>query len=230
MIGAADKRVAPTDRAVANAVAETIARDITVPMPRIDVAVEDGHVTLRGPATGELERHAAENAARRTRGVRSVANRMAHAKRREARNVSTGSLTTSHPPGETTGTSERAPQRLAAPVLAFDLAHEVARLHEQAVWQQGDRNAKTLVKEPDFRLVLIALRAGARMEEHRAAGRISVQTLAGHLRLHTAGTNVDLPVGRLVSLERDVPHDVEAVEESAFLLTIAWQGAHDATG
>jgi quercetin dioxygenase-like cupin family protein len=135
----------------------------------------------------------------------------------------------SHPPGETTGTSERAPQRMAAPVLAFDLAHEVARLHEQAAWQQGDRNAKTLVKEADFRIVLIALRAGARMEEHRAAGRISVQTLAGHVRLHTAGTNVDLPVGRLVSLERDVPHDVEALEESAFLLTIAWQGAHDDT-
>jgi quercetin dioxygenase-like cupin family protein len=135
----------------------------------------------------------------------------------------------SHPPGETTGTSERAPQRMAAPVLAFDLAHEMAQLHEETAWRQGDRNAKTLVKEPDFRIVLIALRAGARMEEHRAAGRISVQTLAGHVRLHTAGTNVDLPVGRLVSLERDVPHDVEAVEESAFLLTIAWQGAHDDT-
>ena len=136
-------------------------------------------------------------------------------------------LSKSHLPGETTGTSERAPQRLAAPVLAFDLAHEVARLHEQAAWQHGNRNAKTLVKEHDFRILLIALRTGARMEEHRAAGRISVQTLVGHVRLHTAGTNVDLPVGRLVSLERDVPHDVEALEESAFLLTIAWQGTHD---
>jgi quercetin dioxygenase-like cupin family protein len=136
---------------------------------------------------------------------------------------------TSHPPGETTGTSERPPQRMASPVLAFDLAHEVARLHEQAAWQHGDRNAKTLVKEADFRVVLLALRAGARMEEHRAAGRISVQTLAGHLRLHTAGSNVDLPIGRLVILERDIPHSVEALDESAFLLTIAWQGVHGDT-
>jgi quercetin dioxygenase-like cupin family protein len=132
----------------------------------------------------------------------------------------------SHPPGETTGTSERAPQRMASPVLAFDLAHEVAQLREQTAWRQGDRNAKTLVKEADFRIVLIALRAGSGMEEHRAAGRISVQTLMGHVRLQTAGTNVDLPVGRLVSVERDVPHTVEALEESAFLLTIAWQGTH----
>ena len=134
-----------------------------------------------------------------------------------------------HPSGETTGTDERAPQRLAAPMLAFDLADETARLHTDQAWQRG-HSAKTLVKEPDFRIVLIALRAGGRLERHQAAGRISVQTLAGHLRLHTPEEIVDLPLGRLVSLERDVPHDVEALEESALLLTIAWPGAHDATG
>ena len=133
----------------------------------------------------------------------------------------------SHPPGETTGTSERAPQRMASTVLAFDLAQEAAQLlREEVGWQHGDRNAKTLVKEPDLRLVLIALRAGGRMAEHRAAGRISVQTLMGHVRLHTAATNVDLPAGRLASLDPYVPHDVEALEESVFLLTISWHGEH----
>ena len=135
-----------------------------------------------------------------------------------------------HPPGETTGTGERPPQQLTGLVLAFDLAREVAQLHREAAWLHGGRNAKTLIKEPDLRVVLVALRAGGRLEEHRAAGRISVQTLAGHVRLHAAGTEVDLPTGRLVSLEREVPHAVEALEESAFLLTIAWQGEHaDAT-
>lgn len=76
MIEKTGEAIAPTDRAVANAVADTIARDIPYPMPHIDVAVEDGHVTLRGAATCDLERHAAENAVRRTRGVRSVANRI----------------------------------------------------------------------------------------------------------------------------------------------------------
>jgi len=133
-----------------------------------------------------------------------------------------------HPAGETTGTDERAPQRLAAPVLVFDLVGETARLHGEHAWQRG-HNAKTLVKEPDLRVVLIALRAGGRLERHQVAGQISVQTLAGCVRLHTPGEIVDLPVGRLASLERDVPHDVEALEESAFLLTIAWPGAHDAT-
>ena len=49
-------------------------------------------------------------------------------------------LSEAHPPGETTGTDERTSQRLAAPVLAFDLADETARLHEERAWQQGERN------------------------------------------------------------------------------------------
>lgn len=138
-------------------------------------------------------------------------------------------LSGAHPPGETTGTDERATQRMAAPVLTFNLADETARLHEEHAWQHGERNAKTLVKESDFRIVLIALRAGARMERHQTAGRISIQVLTGRLRLLIAGERVELPQGALVSLERDVPHDVEALEESVFLLTIGWAGVHGTT-
>ena len=132
-----------------------------------------------------------------------------------------------HLPGETTGTGERLAQHLTGAVLAFDLAHEAAQLRTERAWVQGDRNAKTLVKEASFRVVLIALRLGARMPDHTAAGRISLQTLAGHLRVHAGRETLDVPVGGLVTLEHGLPHDVEAVEASTFLLTIAWQGAHD---
>jgi hypothetical protein len=33
-----------------------------------------------------------------------------------------------------------------------------------------------------------------------------------------------LPTGTLLALDQGLPHDVEALEESAFLLTIAWPG------
>lgn len=130
------------------------------------------------------------------------------------------------PPGETSGSPRRPPQRLAGPLLAFDLADEVTRLRAEETWQHGGRNAKTLVKEPDFRIVLIALRRGGRLDEHRAPARISIQTLAGRLRLRVAERTLELPTGQLVTLERDVAHAVDAVEESAFLLTIAWTGEH----
>jgi len=87
---------------------------------------------------------------------------------------------------------------------------------------QGGRNSKTLVKHSDFRVVLTVLKFGARLHKHKAAGRISVQTVAGHIRMHVENKVFDLPVGHLLALEWAIAHDVEALEDSAFLLNIAW--------
>ena len=112
---------------------------------------------------------------------------------------------------------------LSGPLLEFDLASELDQLHRDDSWlQPTGRNSKTLVKHPDLRIVLIAMRANTRMHEHTAAGRISVHSLNGHIRLHLPERVVDLPAGRLLALDQCVPHDVEAAEDSAFLLTISW--------
>jgi quercetin dioxygenase-like cupin family protein len=110
---------------------------------------------------------------------------------------------------------------MASPYLEFDLNREIQQLHEEDTWSAG-RNSKTLVKYADFRVVLMALKAGMRMEQHQAEGRISVQTVAGHISIRASGRTFDLPAGRLLTLDRAMVHDVEALEESAVLLTIAW--------
>jgi len=112
---------------------------------------------------------------------------------------------------------------LSGPLLQFDLASELDQLHRDDSWlQPTGRSSKTLVKNPDLRIVLIAMKANTRMHEHTAAGRISVHSLNGHIRLHLAEQVVDLPAGRLLALDQCVPHDVEASEDSAFLLTLSW--------
>jgi quercetin dioxygenase-like cupin family protein len=98
-----------------------------------------------------------------------------------------------HPAGQTSRSTQRPTHRLAQSVLTFDLATEVACLHGEASWQQGTRNAKTLVKEPDFRIVVVAMRNGARLEEHHAPGRVSIHTLRGRLRVRVGDDTVDLP-------------------------------------
>ncbi len=118
----------------------------------------------------------------------------------------------------------RSRRPLADPVLLFDLEQEANRLRAEAPWLEHGRNAVTLVKHPDLRIVFMLMKPGTRLQEHHARGRISVHTLSGHVRLHLGGQIADLPAGRLIALERDLPHDVEAVEESAVLLTIAWPG------
>jgi quercetin dioxygenase-like cupin family protein len=123
-----------------------------------------------------------------------------------------------------TPASSRTPRALSGPVLTFDLAKEADRLRGEGPWSQHGRNAVTLVKHSDLRIVFILMKATARLQEHHAGARISVHTLAGHVRLHLNEGTVDLPAGHLLALESDIPHDLEAVEESAVLLTIAWRG------
>ena len=126
------------------------------------------------------------------------------------------------PVGQTSGTDRRPPHALREPVTALDLLDEAARLRQEPTWEQSDRNAKTFVKATDLRLVLTTLKQGAIVKAHRAPGSAVVQTLSGRIRLGLPDQTVELPPGALVALEPNLPHDVEALEESAFTITIAW--------
>jgi quercetin dioxygenase-like cupin family protein len=112
---------------------------------------------------------------------------------------------------------------LTGSVLKFNLANEVDLLHRDESWLQSTgRSSKTLAKYSDLRIVLIAMKANTRMHEHTAAGRISVQSLYGHILLHLPERVADLPAGNVLVLDQSVPHDVEALKDSAFLLTLSW--------
>lgn len=121
------------------------------------------------------------------------------------------------------GRARRRPhaQPVAAPYLEIDLVRELEQLQQEPEWAAG-QNAKTLVKQDDLRVVLTALRPRVRIPEHQTDGQISIQTIRGRILVRAEGRTFDLPVGTLLTLDRGVRHDVEAVEESAFLLTIAW--------
>ncbi len=126
--------------------------------------------------------------------------------------------------GATTGSPQRPAEQLAGSLLTFDLTDKLEQLRREPAYQQGNHSADALVHQPDFRIVLVAMKPGGRLEEHHAAARISVQALAGRVRLKLPNQTVDLPAGHLLALESCIEHDVEAFEESALLLTLAWEG------
>ena len=67
------------------------------------------------------------------------------------------------------------------------------------------------------------MKAATHMNEHRAEARISIQALVGKIRLHLPEQEpLELSAGQLLALDCGMPHDVEALEESAFLLTVSW--------
>lgn len=113
---------------------------------------------------------------------------------------------------------------LAAPLLTLDLNREIEQLRSEGRWQSG-HTAKTLAKYADFRVVLIVMKAGGRLDKHQTEGRISVQALDGRIRFSTTERSVELAAGQMLTLEHDIPHEVEGIVDSAFLLTIALRDA-----
>lgn len=103
----------------------------------------------------------------------------------------------------------------------FDLQREMAESEQKKPWPSGI-HSKTLFKKPDFRMVLIEMEPGARMDEHHADGTICVQPIKGRIRFRTQDRTHELGTGNLLTLGASIKHDVEALEDSAFLLTIAW--------
>ena len=109
----------------------------------------------------------------------------------------------------------------AGPYFELDLTRELEELHREPEWKTG-HNAKTLVKFDNLRVVLTALKARSRIPPHQTEGRISIHTVQGRIQVRAEGRTFNLPAGSLVALDQGLRHDVEALEDSAFLLTIAW--------
>ena len=112
--------------------------------------------------------------------------------------------------------------RLTAPLLTFDLAAEIEHLNNEEHWLKDGRISKTLVKHSDFRIVLMFMKAGTLMQEHKTDARISIHALSGRLLIKLDSETVELPAGHLLVLEKGLSHDVNALEESVFLLSISW--------
>jgi quercetin dioxygenase-like cupin family protein len=129
-------------------------------------------------------------------------------------------------PQKSVSQSRKSMQRLphlASSLLQVSLPEEIKQLHQQESCLRGTgRSSKTLVKYPDLRVVLISMKANTVMKEHTTDAKITILTVAGHIRLHLADATIELPVGNLLALDGAVAHDVEALKQSVFLLTIAW--------
>jgi quercetin dioxygenase-like cupin family protein len=123
-------------------------------------------------------------------------------------------------PRQETYSPKHGGRTLAASVLQFDLPAEMEQLRQGRIYEHGGPSGRTLLKEPDLRIVLMTLKAGGRMEEHSASGPSSIHVIEGLLRVHVADGQGELGPGSVLTMESAVRHEVEAVEDCAFLLTI----------
>ena len=128
----------------------------------------------------------------------------------------------SHPSEPISG---RTPRPLAASALAFDLDAEIAALKAEPTWRATSHNARTLAKYADHRIVLVVLGAGSRVHTAQIDQSMTVAPRYGRVRVHLPDGSADVPAEHLLVLDSCVQHDIEALEESAFLLSIGWSKA-----
>jgi quercetin dioxygenase-like cupin family protein len=115
----------------------------------------------------------------------------------------------------------RSDRPLDVPLLHVQLTEQLERLRQEPTWRTSGRNAITLTKEPGLRLVLMLLSKGTRLPEPRAAGPLTLHVLTGSMTFRAGDRAETLASGELIVLESAIPHEVEALEESACLLTLA---------
>jgi len=117
---------------------------------------------------------------------------------------------------------EARPDRpVAVPLLHVELAKQVGRLKQESTWRTSGRNAITLTKGPTLRLVLLLLGKGSKVSEHQTAGPLTLHVLSGSVAFRVGDHTEEVGAGELIVLESAIGHEVEALEESACLLTLA---------
>lgn len=124
-----------------------------------------------------------------------------------------------------TPTHPRSDRPDTGPLVHTRLAGEIERLKNEPTWTDGDRNAITLTKGAGLTLVLMTLRAGAVLRDHRAPAAATVHVLSGRMVLRAGDRSLELVSGDVVAMEAGLTHAADAQEDTAFLLTIVEGGS-----
>jgi quercetin dioxygenase-like cupin family protein len=83
----------------------------------------------------------------------------------------------------------------------------------------GDRNAVTVVKTHNLSIVLVAVRKGSKLCGHEVEGPITVHVLSRAIKFGPDEAKI-LAAGTVLALEKAIPHEIEALEDSELMLTI----------
>jgi quercetin dioxygenase-like cupin family protein len=105
-------------------------------------------------------------------------------------------------------------------LIAVDVRAEISRLKSEPAWTNNDRHGSSLVKGDGINVALMMLKKGARLQEHHTRAPITVQVIEGKINFVAKGKSQQATAGTIVALDRAIEHSVEAVEESAIVLTV----------
>jgi len=77
---------------------------------------------------------------------------------------------------------------------------------------------QTLIKDGDFQIKRIVLKAGERHAAHKAPGHVVMLCLEGRVELEIQGIQFSLAAGDLIHLPRGEEHSLQAQQDSSLLI------------
>ena len=109
-------------------------------------------------------------------------------------------------------------------LVVTDLNAGIQQLLTEKAWAASDRNAITIFKTDAMTVVLTVLKAGAEINENKIERLFMLQVLKGKIKIdvNTLDQAVILSEGGLFNIHEYVNHSIEALEDSALLLSTYW--------
>ncbi len=123
---------------------------------------------------------------------------------------------------QTSSRPERETHVITAPLLTFDLEAELDGLRRERAYVEGDRNGKTLVKEGRHRVVLVALKSGARFDEDDPRGYVTLAVREGRLSVAVDDGETAVGASQVAVLGHGQSWSGKALEDSAVLMNFSW--------
>lgn len=77
---------------------------------------------------------------------------------------------------------------------------------------------KVLINEPNYRMVLLSMRAGQCIPAHATSGTVTVHAIIGHITIFAGPFPDELYAGEVICIESGRQHSIEAHEDSALLV------------
>jgi quercetin dioxygenase-like cupin family protein len=97
-----------------------------------------------------------------------------------------------------------------------DLAEEARLLRSAESFSVQGHRAKTLTRNGDLTIVMMAMRHGTHVREHPT----TIVVLRGRMRVELEAQTLELGAQHLLSLDGGSVYDMEAIEDSDMLLVV----------
>ncbi len=109
---------------------------------------------------------------------------------------------------------------LDAPVVPIDIRQVTKQLLSEKAWKKNDRNAITLFKTADIRVLLIALHPGAELHTGRPDNTLIFQVLRGKVVIQVGGRKEKLRKGQMLAMHEHIDYSVRSRNKAIVLLTV----------